>query len=259
MYYALTSREELLRHFPKSAVGAEIGVAEGTFSAAILSAAEPRELHLIDPWSYLESGSDLLRGRGHLADMDRARAGKFNPPAPLPEGDRKYAEVVARFEGEPSVRIHRQYSYKAAGSFPDRFFDFVYIDGNHHYEFVLRDLEDFAAKLKPGGLMFGHDFFEDAFARQEHYGVIEAVNAFVKRSDFRFLMLTAEPFSTFCLARRLDDFAAAFLRNVLESDLQMIEIPDAVASNYRDKSYKRQDGSINRIPSFMSSRQFQLA
>jgi SAM-dependent methyltransferase len=259
VYYALTSREELLRIFPKGAVGAEIGVAEGTFSAAILEAAEPGQLHLIDPWSFLETGPDLLRGRGHLAEVDRAGAGKFGAPASVPEGDGKYAEVVARFEGEPRVHIHRQYSYKTAGSFPDQFFDFVYIDGDHHYEFVLRDLEDFAAKLKPGGLMFGHDFFEDAFARQEHYGVVDAVNAFLKRSDFRFLMLTAEPFSTFCLARRLDGFAAAFLRNALESDLQMIEIPDALASNYRDKSYRRRDGSLKRIPSFMSSRQFQLA
>lgn len=259
MYYALTSREELLRIFPKGAVGAEIGVAEGTFSAAILEAAEPRQLHLIDPWSFLETGPDLLRGHGHLADIDRSGAGKFGPPASVPEGDGKYAQVAARFEGDPRVHIHRQYSYKAAGDFPDQFFDFVYIDGDHHYEFVLRDLQDFAARLKPGGLMFGHDFFEDAFARDEHYGVVEAVNAFLKRSDFRFLMLTAEPFSTFCLARRLDDFAAAFLRNALESDLQMIEMPDALASNYRDKSYRRQDGSLKRIPSFMSSRQFQLA
>ena len=60
---------------------------------------------------------------------------------------------------------------RAAASFADGYFDFVYLDGNHHYEFVLQDLQDFAAKLKPGGLLFGHDFFEDAFARDEHYGV----------------------------------------------------------------------------------------
>jgi SAM-dependent methyltransferase len=257
VYYVLTSREELIRHLPKGAVGAEIGVAEGTFSAAILKAAEPRELHLIDPWSHVETG-DPLQGSGHLAAVDRSLGGTFAPPAYNAEGDVKYAEVAARFEGEPRIRLHRQFSYKAAASFADGLFDFVYIDGDHHYEFVLRDLQDFAAKLKPGGLMFGHDFFEDAFAHREHYGVIEAVNAFVKRSDFRFLMLTAEPFSTFCLARRVDGFAGAFLHNVLESDLQMVEIPDAVASNYRDKSYRRRNGSTKRIPSFMSARQFQL-
>lgn len=258
MYYVLTSREELIRHLPKGGVGAEIGVAEGTFAAAILESAEPKELHLIDPWSHLETGGDPLQGRGHLEGVDRALGGTFAPPAANPEGDVAFAAVEARFAGDERVRLHRQFSYKAAGSFPDGHFDFVYIDGDHHYEFALRDLQDFAAKLKPGGLLFGHDFFEDSFARQEHYGVVEAVNAFLKRSDFRFLMLTAEPFSTFCLARRLDDFAGAFLHNVLESDLQMVELPDSVASNYRDKSYRRRNGSAKRIPSFMSSRQFQL-
>ncbi len=258
MYYVLSSREELIRHLPKGGVGAEIGVAEGIFSAAILAAAEPRALHLIDPWSHLETGGDPLQGRGHLEGVDRALGGSFAPPAANAQGDVAFAAVEARFAGDERVRLHRQFSYKAAASFPDGYFDFVYIDGDHHYEFALRDLQDFAAKLKPGGLLFGHDFFEDDFARQEHYGVVEAVNAFLKRSDFRFLMLTAEPFSTFCLARRLDDYAGAFLHNVLESELRMIEMPDSVANNYRDKSYRRRDGSTKRIPSFMSSRQFQL-
>jgi Methyltransferase domain len=258
MYYVMASREELIRHLPKGGVGAEIGVAEGVFSAAMLEAAEPSELHLIDPWSHLETGPDPLLASGHLESVDRAAGGTFAPPAANAEGDGLFAAVAARFEGDPRVRLHRQFSYKAAPGFPDGHFDFVYVDGDHRYEFALRDLRDFAAKLKPGGLLFGHDFFENDFASREHYGVVEAVNAFLKRSDFRFLMLTAEPFSTFCLARRLDDYAGAFLHNVLESDLRMVEMPDAVASNYRDKSYRRRDGSTKRIPSFMSSRQFQL-
>ena len=72
-------------------------------------------------------------------------------------------------------------------------------------------------------------------------------------------MLTWEPFSTFCLARSLDGFAGGFLRNVFESGIPMVEIPDAFVTNYRDKTYKRRDGSIKRIPSFMNSSQFQLA
>lgn len=261
MYYVLTSREGLLPYLPKDAVGAEIGVAEGAFSAALLEAAQPRELHLIDPWSHLETGSDLLLAPEALTQADdaRARGEAFDAPPPNAEGDELFAKVGARFDGDPRVRLHRQYSYKAAAAFDDGSLDFVYVDGNHHYEFVLRDLQDFAAKLKPGGLLFGHDFFEDEFARKEHYGVIDAVSVFVKRSDFRFLMLTWEPFSTFCLARRLDGFAGELLHNVFESDVQMIEIPDAFVSNYRDKVYKRRNGSHKRIPSFMNSPQFLLS
>lgn len=261
MYYVLTSREELLRHFPKGGAGAEIGVAEGTYSAAILERAAPRELHLIDPWSHLEGGADPL-GAGEIltaVEEARARGERFDPPPPSSEGDRLYAQVAARFEGDPRVRLHRQYSYKAAAAIADGSLDFVYLDGNHQYEFVLKDLQDFAAKLKPGGLLFGHDFFEDDFARQENYGVIDAVGAFVKRSDFCFLMLTWEPFSTFCLARRLDGFAGEFMRNIFESDVQMIEIPDALAASYQDKAYERRNGSRKRIPSFMNSLHFQLS
>ena len=260
MYYALSRREDLLRHLPKGAVGAEIGVAEGAFSAAILEDAQPSELHLIDPWSHLESGSGLMQATELLAGVDagRAHGEEFAPPPENSEGDALFAVVANRFKADPRVRLHRQYSYKAAASFDDGYFDFVYVDGNHHYEFVLKDLHDFAAKLKPGGLLFGHDFFEDSFAREEHYGVIDAVGTFLKRSDFRFLMLTWEPFSTFCLARRLDGFAGEFLRNMFESDIPLVELPDAFAASYRDKTYKRQDGSMKRIPSFISASQFLL-
>jgi methyltransferase family protein len=258
LYYVLSRREELPQYFPKNAVGAEVGVAQGDYSALLLEAAQPRELHLIDPWSHLESGSDLLEGNELLAQIEDARAvgADFAPPPENRAGDEEFAAVAARFEHDPRVRLHRQYSYKAAASFADGYFDFVYLDGNHHYEFVLRDLQDFAAKLSPGGLLFGHDFFEDAFARQEHYGVVDAVNGFLKRSDFRFLMLTSEPFSTFCLARRLDGFAGEFVRNVLESPIELVELPDGLPINYRDKSYKRRDGSLKRIPSFVSPAQF---
>ena len=261
MYYVLTGRGDLLRHLPKGGVGAEIGVADGDYSAAILEAAAPEELHLIDPWSHLESGADLLQANALLAGVDEARASgaAFEAPPVNLGGDKQFARVGARFAGDPRVRLHRQYSYKAAADFPDGFFDFVYLDGNHHYEFVLKDLQDFAARLKPGGLLFGHDFFEDSFSREHHYGVMDAVGTFVKRSDFCFLMLTWEPFSTFCLARRLDGFAGAFMRNVLESDVQMIEIPDALAGSYQDKAYERGDGSRKRIPSFMNSLNFQIS
>jgi SAM-dependent methyltransferase len=260
VYYVLTQREELLRYFPKGGVGAEIGVAQGDYSAVILQAAQPSELHLIDPWSHLEPGSDLLEAPELLSDVGeaRVRGEAFSAPPANSLGDEQYAAVGARFESDPRVRLHRQYSYKAAAAFDDGFFDFVYLDGNHHYEFVLQDLRDFAAKLKPGGLLFGHDFFEDSFAREEHYGVAEAVNTFLKRSDFHFLMLTWDEFSTFCLARRLDGFAGQVLRNVLEGAADVLELPDALASSYRDKAYKRRDGSLKRIPSFIASSQFLL-
>ena len=259
MFYTLTRREELLHFLPKGGVGAEIGVAQGDFSQAILDAAAPSALHLIDPWSHLEIGSDLLGSADLLANQRATGAGES--PAAVPEnseGFDTYSKVVERFATEPRVHIHRQYSYKIVSQFPDAHFDFVYLDGNHTYEFVLRDLQDFAAKLKPGGLLFGHDYFEDAFARRENYGVIDAVSAFLKRSDFRFLMLSWEPFSTFCLTDRLNGYAGAFLQNALNSDVPMLELPDIVAGSYRDKIVTGPNGRTKRIPSFINAPLFQL-
>ena len=254
MYYVFMAREELPQYFPKNGVGAEIGVAQGAYSTVLLEKAQPKELHLIDPWSHDEPVSSLLQSRELLADIEkgRARGEAFSAPHPNATGDQKYSAMVERFGSDPRVRLHRQYSYKAVVDFADESLDFVYIDGNHQYEFVLRDLQDFALKLKPGGLLFGHDFFEDGFAFKEHYGVVDAVNVFLKRSDFYLIVLTWEPFSTFCLARRLDGFAGAFLKNLLDGEWHLIEIPSALAFNYRDKPYKRRDGSMRRIPSFES-------
>src|SRR5687767_6022213 len=103
MYYVLTSRQELLRHLPKGGIAAEIGVADGDYSAAILASAEPRELHLIDPWSHLETGADLLQASELLAEVDeaRGRGAAFDPPPVNIGGDRQYAQVAARFEADP--------------------------------------------------------------------------------------------------------------------------------------------------------------
>jgi len=40
----------------------------------------------------------------------------------------------------------RDYSYSAAASFADDFFDWVYIDGIHDYENIYRDLASFVPK-----------------------------------------------------------------------------------------------------------------
>ena len=36
--------------------------------------------------------------------------------------------------------------------------DFIYIDGNHDYEFVKKDIELYWKLLKPNGIIAGHDF-----------------------------------------------------------------------------------------------------
>jgi predicted O-methyltransferase YrrM len=40
----------------------------------------------------------------------------------------------------------------------DKSLDFIYIDGNHQYSSVKEDIQVWYNKIKPGGIISGHDF-----------------------------------------------------------------------------------------------------
>ncbi len=252
MYYVMSERENLVSFLPQGAVGAEIGVAQGDFSQVLLDRARPARLHLVDPWSHLEA--DDRNPRAYL-DAVALSPGAFSPPAYNQLGDQQYQAACQRFADRPAAVITRQFSYKVVREFADRYFDFIYIDGNHTYEYVLQDLLDFAPKVKDDGLIMGHDFFEDAFASEQGYGVIDAVNRFLRRTNdrgYRLICLTYEPFSSYVIAREDSGFAGSFLTNLLESDVFVLEVAEDQAFRYIDRHYSRQDGRVRRIPSFSS-------
>jgi hypothetical protein len=162
-------RELLLRSFGRGGVGAEIGVFRGDFSEQILLHVRPHRLHLIDPWKF-EPAAEYER-----SVYGRARAGGQS------ELDAIYRSVRERFDHEiqvGTVVIHRMPSEAAATSFADEYFDWVYIDGNHLYEFVMRDLESYYPKVKPGGLITGDDYGLKGWWKD---GVKLAVDEFAQR------------------------------------------------------------------------------
>ncbi len=77
-----------------------------------------------------------------------------------PDVNANYAvqEASRRLAPFGNVFLVRQYSPAVASSFPDGFFDFVYVDARHDYASVLADLLAFWPKLAKGGIIAGHDF-----------------------------------------------------------------------------------------------------
>lgn len=53
--------------------------------------------------------------------------------------------------------IYRMYTHEAATLIKDNSLDFVFIDADHSYEGVKRDLKDWIPKVKKGGYVCGHD------------------------------------------------------------------------------------------------------
>lgn len=49
-------------------------------------------------------------------------------------------------------------SHSAAARFKDNELDAVYIDANHSYEYVKKDIELWRVKVRPGGVISGHDY-----------------------------------------------------------------------------------------------------
>ncbi len=139
-------RRFLLKLLPRHAVCAEIGVKRGDFSAMILAVAKPARLHLIDPWFDDDELCESVRRRFDA----QIRAG--------------------------TVLIHRATSSDAAAQFAPASLDWIYIDGDHHFEFVKRDLHDYLPKIKPGGFITGDDY---GYPGTWEDGVTRAVDEFI--------------------------------------------------------------------------------
>jgi hypothetical protein len=142
-------RAFLLEMLNKNSIGAEIGVHQGDFSKQILDTIEPAKLHLIDPWKHMDA--DVYKEAwygGQVANGQR-------------DMDLRHQGVIERFRpeiGSGQVEVHRAFSNEASAVFADHYFDWIYIDGNHLYEFVKNDLESYWPKVKAGGFLAGDDY-----------------------------------------------------------------------------------------------------
>jgi hypothetical protein len=63
----------------------------------------------------------------------------------------------------------RASSDKAADMFGDSTLDFVYIDANHSYECVKKDLETWYPKVRSGGFICGHDYLDIDWLKDDSF------------------------------------------------------------------------------------------
>lgn len=140
--------------------GVEVGVDMAHFSCVLLNSWKGRRLHLVDPWVSQTQEDWLDTRNAPQSEMD-ARYQK-SVEAVKPYGDR--------------ANIIRKFSDEASEMFADCSLDFVYIDGNHRFDIVARDMELWYPKVKSGGILSGHDY--DCEKYQDSFGVTKAVDNF---------------------------------------------------------------------------------
>lgn len=94
---------------------------------------------------------------GKLYCVDSWEAG-YDPDDPASQGDREADYEACRELLAHRAVLIRQTSARATSRFENGALDFVYVDACHQYESVCQDLRLWWPKLKPGGLLAGHDF-----------------------------------------------------------------------------------------------------
>ena len=134
--------------------GAEVGVYRGVFSTIILANWEGERLHLIDRWDFDDNYKDHLN-------------------APSKTQYSIYRGVVNSFSHIPKVNIIRSPSVEAARGFSDGQLDWVYIDADHSYEQCKADIKAWAPKVRIGGVVGGHDYWDGT----DEYGVFGVKSA----------------------------------------------------------------------------------
>jgi predicted O-methyltransferase YrrM len=102
-----------------------------------------------------------------------------------------YESVKKRFMSDKNVHIIRKKTEELINEIPVNHLDWVYIDGNHQYEYVLKDLKTFFPLLKEGGIICGDDYDQGA---KKPYPVTEAVNTFLKEGACKLLWIKNNQF-----------------------------------------------------------------
>jgi len=162
----LPNRAAILPLLPKHKVIVEVGVGLGWFSNQLLWNCAPRRFVGIDTFllhtcadvfgmSAKERFGGLTHREYYQSEMEKHPAGSV---VTVMEGDS--ADMLAALEDESA--------------------DIIYIDGDHGYDGVMRDLMQAGRKIRPDGyLIVGDYILIDHLHADQPYGVIYATNEFM--------------------------------------------------------------------------------
>lgn len=141
--------------------GAEIGVAKGEHAEILSQEIDGLNLYCIDPWEGYSGYTDYLDGRlKGFYTQAQDRLAPYN------------------------CRLIKDYSMNAVKQFENDSLDFVYIDGAHDLRSVIDDMTEWHKKVKPGGILYGHDFKRSKNPRFKCH-VVDAVQAYTYAHGIR--------------------------------------------------------------------------
>lgn len=117
-------------------VGAEVGVAQGHHARMLCEKNPGVKLFAVDIWDNYPGYSDYSDRIDKYYLVARDRLANYN------------------------CTLIKKFSMDAVKDFADGSLDFVYIDGAHDFKNVADDICEWSKKVRIGGIVFGHDYFQ---------------------------------------------------------------------------------------------------
>lgn len=141
--------------------GYEIGVYRGRYSNSLLKYNPNLHLTGVDAWEIYGGYKDY-----EVTDIKDAH--------------REATETYKSWGDRAS--LIQGWSRDVAQTVPDESLDFVFLDANHAYEYVVEDIALWSKKVKKGGIVYGHDYddYSKHSRRWSEMNVINAVDGWTK-------------------------------------------------------------------------------
>jgi hypothetical protein len=160
------TRNDMLKHYSnlfQKPVMCEIGVFKGEFFKYLLENCDPSKIE----------GVDLFNGIAGSGDVDG------NNPIQV-DMNQVYTELQMEYADNPIVSFHKDYSNKYLEKQENDKYDIIYIDADHSYSAVKRDIEIAFQKVKNNGFIIGHDYELNKNKCRENwtFGTKQAVDEF---------------------------------------------------------------------------------
>lgn len=184
MDITLNSRNELpkyLKQIGLNGIGAEIGVQTGYFSEILIRDGEFEKFYSIDFWGELTPDTFNSDGSNYIRT----------------DGESLYNQTIDRLKsyGDKSVVI-KNASIEASKLFEDEFFDFIYLDADHSFKGITDDILHWYPKVKRGGILAGHDYFDNTLVwsggTYSKFEVKRAVDEYCKKMNLELFIIEEE-------------------------------------------------------------------
>ena len=142
--------------------GVEVGVNLGEYSKLICDNNTQMKLYGVDPY--------LKYDTYHEYESQK-------------QMDEIYEEAKLKLKSyvdDGQYEFIRKTSMDALEDFEDESLDFVYIDANHELDFPFKDIEGWAKKIRPGGIIAGHDYVR---IRVLNFTIKDALEKYTKENN----------------------------------------------------------------------------